>query len=60
MILGTKHQANEIAKSKGLKIAFGRESYIMRKDTSEVISCVFDGEEYDCVVGLPSFVNAKV
>ena len=58
-MIGTKHQANEIAKSKGLKIAFGRESYIMRKDNSKVISCVFPGEEYDCVIGLPSFINAK-
>jgi len=58
-MIGTQHQALEIAKSKGLKIAFGKESYIMRKDNNEIISCVFPGEEYDCVVGLPSFVNAK-
>ena len=58
-MIGTQYQANEIAKSKGLKIAFGRESYIVRQDNSEVIACVFRGEEYDCVVGLPDFTNAK-
>lgn len=58
-MLGSQYQANEIAKSKGLKIAFGRESYIMRKDNNYVVACVFNGEEYDCVVGLPSFINAK-
>ena len=59
-MIGTQHQALEIAKAKGLKIAFGiKESYIMRKDNNEIISCVFPGEEYDCVVGLPSFLNVK-
>ena len=56
---GTQYQALRIAESKGLKIAFGKESYIMRKDNSETIACVFAGEEYDCVVMLPTYVNAK-
>lgn len=58
-MIGTQYQALAIAKSKGLKISFGKESYIMRKDNSETVAVVFEGEEYDCVVGLPSFVNAK-